>query len=44
MLKCDGCEGKDSMACVAACPSGCLKEAEGEQGEAVEYLCAGGSK
>ncbi len=43
MLKCDACEGKDFMACVAACPSGCLKEAEGP-GEAVEHLAEGGRK
>ena len=24
MFKCDGCSGRPEMACVAACPSGCL--------------------
>ncbi len=26
MVKCDGCRGRERMACVAACPQRCLKE------------------
>ena len=37
MSKCDGCVAHDSMACVDACPSGCLKAAE-DVGEIVEYV------
>ena len=36
MSKCDGCAAHDSMACVEACPSGCLKESK-EPGSPVEY-------
>ncbi len=30
MIKCDGCRGRDSMACVAACPQRCIKEVESD--------------
>lgn len=39
LVKCDGCEGRDEMACVAACPTGCLAAGEIEViGDAVEYV------
>lgn len=28
MVKCDGCRGRDRMACVAACPQRCLAEVQ----------------
>ncbi len=37
MVKCDLCVGKDFMACVDVCPTGCLKSAEGD--EAIEIIC-----
>jgi len=38
LLKCDGCGGRDGMACVDACPSGCLQAGEIDAvGDVVEY-------
>jgi carbon-monoxide dehydrogenase iron sulfur subunit len=28
MIKCDGCRGREKMACVAACPQRCLQQVE----------------
>lgn len=39
LIKCDGCALRDSMACVAACPSGCLSVVETDaSGDMVEYV------
>jgi carbon-monoxide dehydrogenase iron sulfur subunit len=39
LVKCDGCSERDSMACAAACPTGCLKVAEIDvNGDIVEYI------
>jgi carbon-monoxide dehydrogenase iron sulfur subunit len=38
MVKCDGCRGKKSMACVAACPQRCLSQvdtADGKNGQVI---------
>jgi carbon-monoxide dehydrogenase iron sulfur subunit len=38
LIKCDGCSARDTMACVAACPTGCLKVEEIDvKGDVVEY-------
>ena len=37
MFKCDGCVGKPHMACVSACPSGCLTS-PGNSDAAIEYV------
>ncbi len=39
LIKCDGCALRDGMACVAACPSGCLTVEETDAtGDVVEYV------
>jgi carbon-monoxide dehydrogenase iron sulfur subunit len=37
MLKCDGCADRECMACVAACPTGCLSVVD-DADDAVEYV------
>jgi carbon-monoxide dehydrogenase iron sulfur subunit len=39
MIKCDGCAERDCMACVKACPTGCLSVTETEDsGDIVTYV------
>jgi len=39
MLKCDGCASRDTMACAAACPTGCLSVKEADlSGDIVKYV------
>ncbi len=40
MFKCDGCVGHPEMACVAACPSGCLTGVD-DSDAALEYAAGG---
>jgi len=40
MVKCDLCEGRETMACTEVCPTGCLKTVErnADRKKAIEIL------